>query len=71
MYPSAVGFTYWGYRGGLRAKNKGWRLDYFLLSRELFDSKAFDTYHLTGYNGSDHCPLGLTLKSLKSLKSLQ
>ena len=68
MYPSAVGFTYWGYRGGLRAKNKGWRLDYFLLSRELFDSKAFDTYHLTGYNGSDHCPLGLTLKSLKSLQ---
>jgi exodeoxyribonuclease III len=58
MNPSAVGFTYWGYRGNLRAKNKGWRLDYFLVSDRLFP-KVYDTYHLTRYFGSDHCPLGL------------
>lgn len=60
MYPTSVGFTYWGYRGNLRARNKGWRLDYFLVSEGLYD-KAYDAYHLTGYMGSDHCPLGLTL----------
>jgi exodeoxyribonuclease III len=60
MNPTAVGFTYWGYRGNLRAKNKGWRLDYFLISDTLVN-KAYDAYHLTEYFGSDHCPLGLTL----------
>lgn len=62
MYPEMVGFTYWGYRGNLRARNMGWRLDYFLVSEGLFESRAYDSYHLTGYMGSDHCPLGLTLK---------
>lgn len=60
MYPDAVGFTYWGYRGNLRARNMGWRLDYFLVSETLYP-KAYDTFHLEGYMGSDHCPLGLTL----------
>ncbi len=59
-YPNAVGFTYWGYRGNLRARNMGWRLDYFLVSEALYP-KMYDTFHLEGYMGSDHCPLGLTL----------
>ena len=61
MHPGVVGYTYWGYRFNLRAKNKGWRLDYFLLSSDLVE-KVHDVFHLPGVMGSDHCPLGLTLK---------
>lgn len=31
-YPEHTGYTYWSYRFNLRARNKGWRLDYFLVS---------------------------------------
>lgn len=61
LHPGIVGYTYWGYRFNLRAKNKGWRLDYFLVSESLFDS-VHDCYHLPDLMGSDHAPLGLTVK---------
>lgn len=61
LHPGVVGYTYWGYRFNLRAKNKGWRLDYFLVSDEL-EGKIHDCYHLSHIMGSDHCPLGLTLR---------
>lgn len=61
LHPGVIGYTYWGYRFNLRAKNKGWRLDYFLVSESLFDS-VHDCYHLPDLMGSDHAPLGLTVK---------
>ena len=61
QHPDVVGYTYWGYRFNLRAKNKGWRLDYFLAS-EALESSLYDCYHLPDVMGSDHCPLGLVLK---------
>lgn len=60
LHPDVVGYTYWGYRFGLRAKNKGWRLDYFLVSEKHLDS-VYDCYHLPHVMGSDHCPLGLVV----------
>ena len=62
LHPGIVGYTYWGYRFNLRAKNKGWRLDYFLVSDELFKQAVHDCFHLPGLMGSDHAPLGITLK---------
>ncbi|KAL5994631.1 hypothetical protein ACLOJK_024684 [Asimina triloba] len=38
--PDVVGYTYWGYRHNCRATNKGWRLDYFLVSESLADMKV-------------------------------
>jgi exodeoxyribonuclease III len=60
-YPGVVGYTYWGYRFNARANNKGWRLDYFLVSEALW-GRVHDAYHLPEVLGSDHCPLGLWLK---------
>ena len=58
---SVHGYTYYGYRSNMRAKKKGWRLDYFLVSEALKD-KCHDSFIKTDYLGSDHCPLGLTLR---------
>ncbi|XP_039170929.1 DNA-(apurinic or apyrimidinic site) endonuclease, chloroplastic isoform X2 [Eucalyptus grandis] len=61
QYPHAVGYTYWGYRHGGRKTNKGWRLDYFLVSESIAD-KVHDSYILPNITGSDHSPIGLVLK---------
>ncbi|KAJ0262468.1 DNA-(apurinic or apyrimidinic site) endonuclease [Hirschfeldia incana] len=61
QHPGVVGYTYWGYRHGTRKTNKGWRLDYFLVS-ESIAGNVHDSYILPDINGSDHCPIGLILK---------
>ncbi|KAK4766448.1 hypothetical protein SAY87_008090 [Trapa incisa] len=61
QHPNAVGYTYWGYRHGGRKTNKGWRLDYFLVSESIADD-VHDSYILPHVTGSDHCPIGLILK---------
>ena len=60
-YPTAVAYSYWGYRFNARANNKGWRLDYFLVSQQL-QTHVHDCFHMPNVMGSDHCPLGLVLK---------
>lgn len=61
QHPGVVAYTYWGYRHGGRKTNKGWRLDYFLVS-EIIADKVHDSYILPHVGGSDHCPIGLILK---------
>ncbi|CAF2299095.1 unnamed protein product [Brassica napus] len=61
QHPGVVGYTYWGYRSGARKTNRGWRLDYFLVS-ESIAANVHDSYILPDVNGSDHCPIGLILK---------
>ncbi|KAJ4980127.1 hypothetical protein NE237_010907 [Protea cynaroides] len=61
QHPGVVGYTYWGYRHGGRATNRGWRLDYFLVSESIAD-KVHDSYIVPDVTGSDHCPIGLILK---------
>ncbi|KAL1554670.1 hypothetical protein AAHA92_15209 [Salvia divinorum] len=61
QHPNVVAYSYWGYRHGGRRTNKGWRLDYFLVS-ESISEKVHDTYILPDVGGSDHCPVGLILK---------
>ncbi|XP_052172954.1 DNA-(apurinic or apyrimidinic site) endonuclease, chloroplastic isoform X5 [Diospyros lotus] len=61
QHPGVVGYTYWGYRHGGRKTNKGWRLDYFLVSESVAD-KVHDSYILPDVTGSDHSPVGLILK---------
>lgn len=61
QHPGVVGYTYWGYRHGGRKTNRGWRLDYFLVSESIAD-KVHDSYILPDVTGSDHCPIGLVIK---------
>ncbi len=55
-------YTWWSYRPGVREKNIGWRLDYFVTNPEMKD-RLKATVHRPEVMGSDHCPVVLTLKS--------
>lgn len=49
-------YSWWSYRGGARARNIGWRIDYFLVSESLTPSLN-KAYILPEIVGSDHCPV--------------
>lgn len=62
FYPDMEGiYSWWSYRFSARAKNAGWRIDYFLVSDVLKD-RLQDAVIYTEVMGSDHCPVGLILK---------
>ena len=62
FYPDAEGvYSWWSYRFSARAKNAGWRIDYFCVSECLKD-RLGDAKILTEIMGSDHCPVELDLK---------
>ena len=61
FHPEEEGhYTWWTYRGDCRARNIGWRIDYFMIS-EALKKKAKSCYHLPQVLGSDHCPIVLEL----------
>ncbi len=53
-------YSWWSYRAGARAKNIGWRIDYFLMS-ESFVGSLKDAYILPEVLGSDHCPVAIEI----------
>lgn len=62
FYPDREGiYSWWSYRFSARAKNAGWRIDYFLVS-ECLKERLQDALIYTDILGSDHCPVGLLLK---------
>lgn len=62
FYPDQEGiYSWWSYRFSARAKNAGWRIDYFLVSECLKD-RLEDAIIYTDVMGSDHCPIGLLIK---------
>lgn len=54
-------YTWWSYMFNARAKNAGWRIDYFCVSERLRDRLAGAEIHAEVL-GSDHCPVELVLK---------
>lgn len=60
LHPDDVQYSWWSYRGGARAKNVGWRIDYFLASERLCE-RIVAAEICDKVMGSDHCPILLEL----------
>jgi exodeoxyribonuclease III len=60
FYPEEVKYTYWNNMFNARARNVGWRIDYFLVSENII-GKVKDAMIYNEYMGSDHCPVGLRI----------
>ena len=62
FYPDQEGiYSWWSYRFSARAKNAGWRIDYFCVSESLKDRLVDAKIH-TEVLGSDHCPVELDIQ---------
>ncbi len=60
LYPDRTAYSWWSYRFQSRAKDIGWRIDYFLVS-QLLASQVKDSLIYSEVMGSDHCPIGLQI----------
>lgn len=58
--PQGRDYTWWSNRRNKRGENKGWRIDYMLVSSENLEYVE-ESKMLTDVKGSDHCPLLLEL----------
>ena len=61
FYPDKEGaYTWWSNRRNKRLENRGWRIDYFLVSDSIVEDVA-STSILANMQGSDHCPIELII----------
>ena len=60
LHPDERAYSWWSYRGGARARNIGWRLDYFLVS-DFARDKIRRAEIRQDILGSDHCPVSLDI----------
>ena len=61
LYPEEVKYSWWSYRFQARAKNIGWRIDYFVTSERLLENIKNSEIHADVF-GSDHCPVSLEIE---------
>lgn len=57
LQPEQIKYSWWSYRAGARAKNVGWRIDYFLGSKAFVAERVKGVDILNDILGSDHCPV--------------
>lgn len=60
LYPKKIQYSWWTYRFKARARNVGWRIDYFLISPSLIKHLK-RAYIRDTVLGSDHCPVGIDI----------
>ena len=62
LHPDTVGsYSWWSYMGGARARNIGWRIDYFVVS-EVLAPLLKEVDIRSDVTGSDHCPVEIEVK---------
>jgi exodeoxyribonuclease-3 len=61
FHPDTVKYTWWSYRAGARARNVGWRIDYFLASKAMNPMVKSAAIH-NEFMGSDHCPVSVVIQ---------
>ncbi len=61
FHPEPDRYSWWTYRFGARARNVGWRIDYFFVN-EGFTEQILDADIHDEVMGSDHCPISLEVK---------
>jgi exodeoxyribonuclease III len=64
LYPTKQEFSYWNYKFNSRAQGKGWRLDYFIVNADCMKDVK-DSVINGKIQGSDHCPIELSLQLTK------
>ena len=63
FYPDATDkYTWWSYLGGARKRNVGWRIDYFLASKNASNMITEAEIH-DDIMGSDHCPVSILISN--------
>ncbi|MBD3248243.1 exodeoxyribonuclease III [Candidatus Falkowbacteria bacterium] len=60
MHPQKVQYSWWSFRAGARARNVGWRIDYFCTSANI-SNKIKSSFILDHQTGSDHAPVGIEI----------
>lgn len=60
QHPGVAQYSYWGVRFNSKASNKGWRVDYCIVS-EALKGKVAQSFIRAGVEGSDHVPVGIDL----------
>lgn len=61
FYPDKTdAYSWWSFRAGARARNVGWRIDYFLVSK-AFLPQVTNASILSHVMGSDHCPVSIEI----------
>jgi len=61
-HPEPGQYTWWDYKTKARERNVGWRIDYFFINKEKA-GLVKDAFILPEVQGSDHCPVGIELKT--------
>ena len=62
LYPDKTdSYSWWSYMGHAREKNVGWRIDYFITSKDIEKNIKEATIYPDIF-GSDHCPVGLEIE---------
>ena len=62
LYPEKENeYTWWSYMGHAREKNIGWRIDYFIVSKDI-ENKIKEAKIYQEVLGSDHCPVELNIE---------
>ena len=71
LYPEKKEFTFFSYRANAKIRNRGWRLDYFIIHKEnIKDNLIIDCFIEKG-DFSDHIPLSLILNKDLMMKNDQ